>query len=455
MVASKKAQKIRQRDEFNVAQLGSQLLPPMGNSGAYTWTIPEIRNARDAQLAGDFELPSRLSSSMRTDSALFTAWDNRMAPRRAIGTQLVPKKNARGRAIAAEAEGLFGPKGVGLHRDHIADIHSDLVQHGIAVGVNHVRVRDDGTRVDLIHEHWPIEHVRWREHERCLVTRVDEEGGRPFEGIETPIVHGDGRWVIYRKHAWQPWTKEACILAGGLVWAAHAYAIRDWSKGSTSHGNAKVIGKMPQGVKLRNKDGSLTSQARDMLDLLRAVASLDAPVGMLPFGADLDYLLNNSNAWQVWHELSINAEKAAARIYLGTDGMLGSIGGAPGVDIGQLFGVATTKVQGDFSALERGIEEGVLQVWGALNFGDSRLVPEYKYLMPDADKEATHETYAKRSEAFHADVEKHRLNGFVVDQGVVDRLAELHGVEAPRLANVVPADAAPTDGERPGLAVVS
>jgi len=438
MVASKKAQKVRESEEFSVSQLSRQLTPPLSSSSVHTWTVPEIRNARDAQLQGIFSLPALLAASMRTNSAMFTAWENRLAPQRAIGVELVPRKGARGKAIAGEAGGLYGPEGVGVHPDTLADIHSDLINHGLAIGSNRAEPRDDGSRVDLFHEYWPIEHVRWREHDQQLITQTSE-------GEELPIVHGDGRWTVYRKHTHRPWQMQACLLPGALIWAAHAHSIRDWTKGSTSHGNAKVVGTLPEGVALQGTDGNLSGEAQEAITLLRAISSLDQPVGLKPFGMDLDYLMNTSNAWQVWEQLAVNAEKAAARVYLGTDGMLGSIGGAPGVDIGQLFGVATTKVQGDFSAIERGLSEGVIEPWAAMNFGDSRLAPRRRYMMPDADKEKTHEDYAKRSTAFHGDVAAYKAGGFIVNQATVNRLAELHGVEAPTLAVVAPVTAAPNE----------
>lgn len=438
MVASKRAQKVRDESEFSVSALKSQIAPRHSSSSVHTWTVPEIRNARDAQLTGDFSLPFRLAAAMRTNSAMYTAWENRLAPQRAIGVELVPKKGARGKTIAAEADALYGSEGVGIHPDTLSDIHSDLITHGIAIGVNRAEPRDDGSRVDLIHEYWPLEYVRWREHDQCLMAQIET-------GEEIPIVHADGRWVVYRKHTHRPWQKEACLLPGALIWAAHAHSIRDWTKGSTSHGNAKVVGTLPEGTTLQKPDGAISDEAKEAIKLLRAIASLDMPVGLKPFGMDLDYLMNTSNAWQVWEQLAINAEKAAARVYLGTDGMLGSIGGAPGVDIGQLFGVATTKVQGDFGAIERGTSEGVIEPWSAINFGDSRLAPRRRYMMPDADKQKTHEDYAKRSTAFHADVTAYRAEGFVIDQPTVNRLAELHGVEAPTLAPQAPAAGAPND----------
>jgi hypothetical protein len=172
-------------------------------------------------------------------------------------------------------------------------------------------------------------------------------------------------------------------------------------------------------------------------------------VGLKPAGSKIEILSNPANMWQIFDSLIGNREKAAARIYLGTDGTLGSVVGAPGVDTEELFGVSQTIVEGDFGALERGFLTGVIEIWAALNFGDSSLAPAREYVLPDADAEAVHDAFAKRQAAFHADIKAYRDNGFVVDQALVDQLARLHDVPVPTLPDVPAITAqlvlAPTD----------
>jgi hypothetical protein len=135
----------------------------------------------------------------------------------------------------------------------------------------------------------------------------------------------------------------------------------------------------------------------------------------------------------VWHELVLNAEKAAARIYLGTDGTLGAQGGAPGVDITALFGVATTKVQGDFQCIERALLTGLIEPWCALNFGDSTLAPTRRYLLPDPDEDARRASVGTRRSAFFADIKASRDNGFEITQAYVEATAKAYDVDAPLL----------------------
>ncbi len=446
---TKRARKIRAASEFDLVRLSSELRSPRTSAGAYAWTLPAIVAARNDQMAGVFKMPARLADSMRTDDALAVAYENRLAPQRCIPVKLIPGKGARAESIAAEAEALFGQKGVGIHPETLADINGCLVDHGVAFGVVVMTPREDGSRIDAELRIWPIEFVRWDTIDRCFKAHVDPMGQpatipgpevvvgerQSYQAInvwEEPIVHGDGRWVIFRKHELYPFRQEAAILPGSMVWARHAFAIRDWSKGSVAHGSAKVIGEMPSGVALQNKDGP-TPEAAAFLELLRSIASSDSPVGIRPSGAKTDFLTNTSTAWQVWQELVLNAERSAARIYLGTDGTLGAVGGAPGIDVQALFGVAATMVEGDLKCIERGILTGVIEPWAALNFGDSALAPYRKYLVPDADADALKKSLADRTVAFSA-----ALKGLVdaqipLTQEHVNGLAEDFGVRAPVL----------------------
>lgn len=458
MARTKRARKTRRKPEFNLARLMADLQIPREPCGVFAWSLEEIRDARDAQLRGQFRRPVQMRHSMGTDDAIFTAKRNRLAPEQSVGIVLKSAGGVRGDAIANEAEALFGKDGVGLTAGVRADLHSCLVDHGIAIGFCIDTPREDGSRVDKEVHYWPLEFVRWDPFAQCLMTQVADATDAEREahpeitmiGLnEVPIVHGDGRWIVIQKHAHEPWKEDACLLPASMTWARHAYANRDWAKGSGAHGNAKVGGEMPAGMPLVDKNGNLTADAKAFLALLQAMVSPDAMAGIRPAGSKVDYIANASTAWQVWAELVKNAEKSGARIYLGTDGMLGSVGGAPGVDIATLFGVATTKIQGDLDALERGIQTGAIEPWCATNFGDSSLAPLFRYQMPDPDAEAVAKAYGERSKAFHEDVEKRRALGYVIDQPLLSELAKKYDVLAPSLpaaGNDAPAiQFAPTD----------
>lgn len=435
---SKKASDVKKADAYPLAQIQALAARPKnGRAPVGLWTLANIFAARDCQMRGDFERAARVAEAMRTFPPLLVARKNRLEAQKGIAVAVEPAADTgRGRAIAAEGAPLFGEDGLAISSATSADIEGCLVDHGLAVGYNVWIPREDGTRVDVLHTMWPIEFIRRDPLTGELLARL-------HDWSEVPVVHGDGRWVVYQKHEDHPERQDAAVLAACLVWATGAYAWRDWSKGSVSHGNAKVIGELPAGVSLQTESGGMTDEASAMVELLRSVAYDDTPIGIKPAGSKLDYMVNSSTAWQVWEKLGQMAEKAAARIYLGTDGTLGSQGGAPGVDVDALFGVARTYIEGDLRCIERCFYAGTIVPWTAINFGDSLLAPHRVYQIPDVDQDTATDAMAKRRQAFFADLDQMKQKGFVVDQDVVKRLAAEYRVEAPTLAEVTPETVAP------------
>jgi hypothetical protein len=441
---SKRAKRTRSGSEFDVARLQRALAVPKGTGVPLTsWTLADIFAARDAQMRGQFNRPAKMSEAMRTDDALAVPLRSRLAPQQCLRVRLKPAKGAKGEAIANEAEGQFGQKGVALYPDTLASIHECLVEHEIAFATATARPRADGTRIDYEVRAWPIEHVRWDPILRCYMTRVDSVEGEETTGVgEVLIVHGDGRWIIFSRFEVDPF-KHGAILAAAPVWARHAYAARDWAKSSVAHGNAKVLGSLPEGVPLQDADGNNTSEAEALAALLRAVATSDSPVGIKPAGATIDFIYNQSSAWQVFAELILNAEKSGARIYLGTDALMGAKENAPGMNVEALFGVARTFVQSDLACISRCLQTGLIEPWTALNFGDSSLAPERVYIFPDEDEEAVRVADSARATAFHAEIKAAKDNGFDITPAYVAEVAERHGVPAPALKPIAPA--APTN----------
>jgi hypothetical protein len=362
---------------------------------------------------------------MRTDDALFTAYVNRIAPQSALATSIVPHDSARGRAVAARAAlSVFAPRSV------LEGLQGTLANHGVAVGYVEHSINDDGTCVSMRLSEWPLEHVEYDPIQDVLITYTRDDMGR------VPIVHGDSHWIIIRKFGLKPWTQDACVLPGSLLWGAHALGLSDWSATSKSHGQAHVVGELPEGVPLNDENNNLSADASAFINMLSDVVSGEAGVGIRPFGAKTDFVANGSNAWQVFSELTANREKAAARVYLGTDATLGSVGGAPGVDIATLFGVATTRLQGDLTAIQDALRVGLFEPWTAINYGDSRYAPRLEYQIPDPDLDAKRKERSDQRARLHDTIKRMREEKLVVSQPVVDALAREFGIApAPELAN--------------------
>lgn len=449
---SKRAKKVRRTAEFDLTRLAAQLRPPKQNRGAYAWTLDSIRSARDAQLLGNFRLPSLLATSMRTDDAVFVAYQNRLAPQRGLPVELTPANtSARAKRVGDEGQALFGPEGVGVSTETLANINGDLANHNVAFAVNVLTPREDGSRVDFEVHYWPIEFVRWDPIQRCYMTQIEPGTGHDADLLcgraEVPIVHGDGRWIIFQKEEHEPWKHEAAVLCA-LNWATHAHATRDWSNTSASHGNVKVIGELPEGVALTGPDGGPTAEAQALITMLSDVLTDESGVGIRPAGSKTDVLTNGSTAWQVFERLAVHSGLAWSRIYLGTDGVVGSNPTGPGVDMRAMFGVRNDIVEGDLKAITQGLATGTIEIWAAINFGDSTLAPGRKYLLPDADEDARRESLATRQSAFFADLEAAKRLGFDVSQDYVNELAAAYGVTAPTLKASDPN--APAGGTVPG-----
>lgn len=394
--------------------------PKKTNSTLTTWTIASIRSAIDEQIKGRFALPVQLATAMRRDSELYSALINRIAPSRSLSYTL----NAKNQHILKHAQLTH------IRQPVISDIHADLANHGIAIAyiTRNVNDKGDNTQFDL--KTWPLEHVYWDTTSQSLMTQSES-------GDRLTINHGDGNWVVFHKHELDPWAKEAAIIPGGLLYGIHAFAIRDWASGSNSHGNAKPIGTLPEGTPLQVQDSdgnvSLSPEASAFLDLLSQIAENDSAYGIKPFGATIDYLANPSSQFMVWSELIAKTEASAARIYLGTDGTLGSKPNAPGTDITALFGVAKTIVDGDLHAIQSGINTGFWPIWAEETYGDPQLAPTMTYNIPDADLQGLADNFAQRNKAFYEDIVAAKSNGFYVDETYIANLAKVYQVPLPTI----------------------
>jgi hypothetical protein len=241
--------------------------------------------------------------------------------------------------------------------------------------------------------------------------------------------------MVFRKTDILPWTQEAALLPASMIWGAHAYALADWAGASKSHGLAKIVGELPSGVSLQQKLDSgaivMSGEAAMFLQMIQDVVSGEAQAAVAPSGSKLDVLANNATMWQVFSELIIDRKKAAMFVYVGTDAPLGAAGGAPGVDIASLFGIVSTKLQGDFDAIEQALNTGFYPVWTAINCGDSRYAPRLEYVVPDPDAAQKSEEQAKKRTRLFDALDRMRALNLEVTQETIDRMALEYGVSDP------------------------
>lgn len=408
---------------------------PRRKTPSVAWPLSEVRAARDAQLRGNFRISSKLADAILLDDAIHVAYQNRVAPLNALPVRLMSSGGARGdRAKKLAQKHITTPRAV------LTGIGGTIAMHNVAFGHITQETNDEGTLVSMRLEEWPIEHVRWDCTDWTYKTYVDG-------GVEVPIIHGDGEWIVFNRDAVDPF-KKAALCPAALIFSAHLDAVRSWSAAANAHGQAKILGKLQEGVPTQDENGNLTPDADYLLGMLTDMVSGDIGAGLLPANTEAEFLTNGSSAWQVFSELAQNREKAAARVFLGTDGALGSQGGAPGVDVAELFGVATTKTQGDVALVQDGLHSGLYVPFTAINLGDSRYAPRLEFEMPDVDADQRVQQRADARDAMFDAIKAYKENGLELNQEVVDEIAKDYNLPAPKLAglsNQVSIALAPTD----------
>ena len=417
---SKRAKKIRVKSEFDLVRLAAAKRPMIRTIGAFAWSIDAIKSSRGQQVIGNFRDAARLAQAMKTDGAIFSALQNRLAPQQGLPRVVVPRsQSAAALRVASEADALFGPKGVGVSRGTLVDINEQMAMHGVGFGVNVFTPRPDGSRVDVELKCWPIDCVWWNATRRCFQTSTENEG-------TVDIVHGDGRWVIFTNHEVYPWMWGA-LLPLAVIWADRAFGIRDRSQTGTSHGNAKTLGEMPEGVAIEDADGNLTDEAAALAEVLRTFAADPLPYGLIPSGAKVSQITNATQAWQIFDSIINSNAKDANSVLVGQNGIADASSGNY-VKAEMLFGVTENIVESDLGALQSGLLTGTIEPWAAINYGDSSLAPDAIWQMPDADQDARRESIAKNEVAFYAALALAKQHGMRVDQPYVQTLADRYGI---------------------------
>lgn len=436
MARTKKATVTRTSDEFDVGDfLNVQIAPPRSDQITSGWDPAAMRKARLDLQQGQFAQPAALLTQVLTDPACFASFENRLAPIRGLGVEIIPKGDkaptARARRQADEAEPLYGDRGISLSLPTSVTMNKNLAAFGLAVAVQNYVARPDGTRIDPVITAWPQQHLRWNRATKVLQTLTDA-------GEIVDIVHGDGRWIVARKEEIDPWKSGALVALAG-TWMDRAYGIRDRARSSITHGNAKILGELPAGVKLLGKDSNgatvLTTEAKAMLRLLTDMLS-GLAAGIRPAGSKVDYLVNSSQAWEIWRNIIEGDAADIAAILLGSFG--NAKGGNSYVKDSYLFGVRNDIVEGDLYGIGDAIHTGSILPWAAINFGDSDSAPLREYKLPDADQEARIASLTEAMVGFFAVLKSARDSGVELTQEWIDDLANKYEIPTVALPVIAP-----------------
>lgn len=419
-------------DAFDLANFPEAADAWPRNLGLASWTKPMIDEARAALARGQFRRPVELWRSAKTDAAIYASALNRIAPMAGLPMDLVagsPEGHASrpgGLGERAMIEGrlqfLGGETAAPL--EVLADVNEELAAFGLSVCQNVRREREDGSRVDVRLENWPLEYVEHFER--------GPDGGRGLYAQSadrswTPIVHGDGQWVVFQAHAQEPWTWGA-LMALCDVWASRAFARRDRTKNSESQGDSKWIGTLPQGIATSSPEG--VAMLKQLLALYQRRRAM-----LKPYGSEVERNEAMSQNWQIFKEIIESDNTDAAKILLGQD-VSNTANTSQRLSSAQIFGIRNDLVERDLNTMARAINTGTIRPWQAWNFGRVDLVDGLAWQFPDFDQDTRRESLAKRYDALVANVKGLREAGINVTQDLLTGLCADYGLRPLNLADL-------------------
>jgi hypothetical protein len=414
-------------DLLDVHELLDELNTHPRTLGLNSWTRENIVAARDLQARGLFKQPWQLIRSAKTDSSIYGALLNRVAPHRGV-PRTIEAHGKPPEAILIEAQNTFAVDGAAIAPGVTADICEALAMCGVAVAVNKWSARSDGSRVDVCLETFPMENVEWSEIDCSYIAYTTN--GREL------ITHGDGRWVVFEKNDLEPWNWGA-ILPLADVWSDRALTRRDRSKNSESHGDDKWIGKLPQGIPINSPQGrALLTEMKNLYNFRRAI--------LIPYGSEVERSEAMGQNYQIFDKIIASCDKDAQRVLLGQDGTMNNAGGNY-IKARELFNVRFDIVESDLGAIERGLTTGTLRPWSKHNFGRWDQLT-YKYLIPDPDQDARRESIAQRHGSLNKIVKEELDLGATVDQARVNYLAAELGVKPFQIDRELKSSSSPQSG---------
>jgi len=380
------------------------------------WTMERVRAARDAQAAGNFRRAVPLSEAMKCDAAIFAALLNRVAPHRGL-QRAVTCANEQ---WSDEVTETFKRDGAALPSGTIADGHERVAMNGCWVGQNVWKAREDGSRIDVRLESWPLQYVHWQKHTGQLIATTTE-------GPEV-ITHGDGKWVLAALHGDSPWEWGATKPLS-TTFSDRQFGLRDRSQHSEAHGLGHFIGELPENMGLDHPDAAVLKLFLETLWNSRSG-------GVVPHGTKVQLLEAMAGGWQIFREVIKDETADALRVLLGQDGSVVNEGGNY-IKAAQLFGVRQDLIEGDLGCFGPAITTGTMAPWALVNAGED-LGVSTEWLFPDPDEDLRRKALAERTDAYNKAIKEFRANGFIVDQAFADRLAKQYGVEAPKLIEPPP-----------------
>ncbi len=404
-------------------------LPPITLS---QWDVESIREARDAHLIGQFQASALLADGLMTDGRVFSGLTQRVGVPLGIQREVIGGTRWNGAGLteivrAAVEASLLLPTSPTLAPSVLAPLFVDVAMMGVHILQIIRHPRADGSRIDVELRPWPLQQAYWLEARRRYV--VFTAGDGQFE-----IEPNDGKWIVI-----EPWGarsfKLGAIRALALLWADRAYAMRDRSNASASHGSMGIVGTLPEGTKIKSPEGVAFKSAVRGLQKARS--------GIIkPFGSSVEPFEPKTQAWRIFDSIVDSDNDDIALV------LKGVLPGGEGTykPIPQLDGVRYDFVRLDVSAAQAQLQLGLVRPFVAWNWSDDpTLCPTHRWLVPDPREIERVDARARHHAALATTIQAYRGAGVVIDQALLSRLAAEYGISPAPILSVAPPPVAVTE----------
>jgi hypothetical protein len=350
-------------------------LPIDGSRGGFyaqlRWEIPRVRAALDALDAGLFGPAVLLRDYIRRDPRARAAEEQPTSTLLGLKLDLAAGESEHGNspleAMRRAGEGLFGDEGRAADGAALKEIAEDVTGFATKWAWLHFEPSADATTWNPILTPWPMSAVR-----------KDEKGryAALLDGGEEMVIEGPS-WIQFSLSRHAPHLRGA-VRSIGETWIARQYAVQDAATRSASVREAKYIGELPPGVKMKTKEAN--QFAADLQGLVRSNAGV-----VFEQGGKVTISQASSDGHKIFFELEKLCASDFAIAYSGQDGTTatGSTGtyGARQV----LYGVAYDLLRGLARVICGGLNE-VLRQWAFYNFGRD-YYPRARIEVPDLEAE--------------------------------------------------------------------
>jgi phage gp29-like protein len=388
------------------------------------WTVDQVRAALEDLVVGLFDRPAMLHETVASDSRVQSAMRSRSTGLLGRPVRFTIPKRYKDEPLAQKCHRAWERHWPNMHAEPAM---LQMLEGADSLGFSYQQILwDTNRKVWLPYlQSWNARYSYYHWWYRCHVA-VTQDG-------QTPIVPGDGHWVLHAPYGQYRGWMFACLRALAQWWLARNYCLRDFAAYCEKHGFPTILADTPFGA--------------DPLDILAYqmqlrglgqdnIVQVPGSVDVTKYGKyDLRYLEPKDANWQAFKELIqiCNGEITLALLgqNLTTEVKEGSLAAARvHADVRQDF------LEADARALSRTFYVQVLRPFAALNFGNADLAPVMTWNVSPAED---YKTKAEALMAFSESLNFLRLSGWALESNRdLERFARAYGVRGLRVVQVDP-----------------